>query len=108
MKLQLNDAKFSRTRCTHGCGDGERFVSYTRAEDCTNAVAESFANLERSFGTQVKFPENVESLYVAKGHLSSGGAEVSSGGQRLKVETGGYCGNTDLQDDQNDLLEVVF
>ena len=118
MKLQLNDGKFSRTHCSHGCGDGERFVPYTKAEDCTNGEAKSYANLQRFHGAQVIFPENVESLYVAKGHMSKGGAEVPLVGhaygmnleprQRLKVEAGGYCGNTYIHDDQNHLIEINF
>ena len=106
--MQLNDPKFARTRCRGvqgGCIDDERFVKWTRAEDCTNSEAKSYANL---IGTPLKFPNNVESLYVASGYMSKGGAEVSMERQLLTVKTGGYCGYTYITDDQNDLLEVNF
>ena len=105
MKVQLNDGKFSRTMCNQDCDDDERFVEWTRAEDCTNGEVESIADLS---GTLLKFANNVESLYVAGGHLGRGGAEVSMERQVLTVETGGYCGHTYIADDQNDLLEVNF
>ena len=104
MKVQLNDGKFSRTMCNQDCDDDERFVEWTRAEDCTNSGAESTADLR---GTPLKFANNVESLYVAGGHLGRGGAEVSMERQVLTVETGGYCGHTYIADNQNDLLEVT-
>ena len=108
MKVQLNDGKFSRTMCNQDCDDDERFVEWTRAEDCTNGEVESIADLS---GTLLKFANNVESLYVAGGHLGRGGAEVSRGDmerQVLTVESGGYCGHTYIADDQNDLIEVDF
>ena len=106
LKLQLNDAKFSRTICNSDCDDDdERFIEWTRAEDCTNGEVESIADLS---GIPLKFANNVESLYVAGGHLGRGGAEVSMERQVLTVETGGYCGHTYIADDQNDLLEVNF
>ena len=105
VKMHLDDGKYTRTRCRHGCDDDERFISWARAEDCANGKAESKADLR---GTLIKFPSNVESIYVAKGHLSRGGAEVSMDRQLLTVETGGYCGHTYIADDQKDLLEVQF
>ena len=105
MRVQFNDDKFSRTRCTHNCGDGERFVEWTMAKDCTNDKVQSSADLR---GTQIKFPENVESLYVTGGHLSSGGAEVSMERQYLTIESGGYCGQTYIPNDFNDSLSMKF
>ena len=112
MKVQMNDDKFSRTHCRDVCGDGTGFVPWTMAEDCTNGDADShrrtsIANLEK---TEIKFPENVESLYVTKsfGGLGRGEVEISSGGQQLSVESTGYCGTTYIPADQNNLLEVIF
>ena len=98
MKVQINDGNFSRTHCRHICGGGGGLVPWTTAEDCTNGEAESdkrtsLANLEK---TEIKFPENVESLYIARGHLPRGDAEVSSEGKQLRVESAGDCGTTSI------------
>ena len=94
IKIKLNDATFSRTNCELNCDDPGRFVPYTMAEDCADG-SRGFASAFASFGgTPLKFPSNIESMYVASGTNARGGTILRNEGQMIRSGIQGQCAVT--------------
>ena len=110
IKLKLNDATFSRTTCEQNCENPTvgRFVPYTMAEDCANGsrgIAGSYASLE---GSPLRFPSDVESIYVASGTNGRATVDLFQDGQYLRVGNYGNCALTYFTSSTPAQLGVIY
>ena len=108
IKIKLNDATFSRTTCELNCDDPGRFVPYTMAEDCADGsrgIASAFAHFR---GTPLKFPSNIDSMYVASGTNGQADITIMDEGQGVRVGNTGQCAVTYFAASTADNLGVVY
>ena len=76
---------------------------YTMASSCASVMVTSEADLS---GSPIKFSSTILPYYI-RGHISQGGAELSSNNQVLTVKSAGNCADTYFvyfQDDYDKLL----